>query len=178
MECTPMSTTSQKLRPEDIPVIETRPSLRPVWFYLICFLALLAAAVVFAGEPVMAPPFTIHPWVDRILAGGIVPQLLFTFAFMLLGLAPRHVFNRLFVKMRIDSVGITLFSGIIARSRDFLPYQTVESIELYRGPLGRLMGFGRLSVLGRGGQVITTPSVSRPTDVMDAVEYIRINLGS
>ncbi|VVE46783.1 hypothetical protein PCO31110_04509 [Pandoraea communis] len=55
-------------------------------------------------------------------------------------------------------------AGFIRRVSIDLPLEKLESINIEQGIIGRILGYGRVSVRGIGGNNVSIPFVKRPMD--------------
>lgn len=55
-------------------------------------------------------------------------------------------------------------AGFIRRVSIDLPLERLESINIDQGIIGRILGFGRVSVRGVGGNYVSIPYVNQPMD--------------
>lgn len=65
--------------------------------------------------------------------------------------------------------------GVIARHSIAVPYKELERISVSRGVLGRLLGFGMVTVVGRDGRKVKFKGIARPRELQaKADEFIEM----
>jgi uncharacterized membrane protein YdbT with pleckstrin-like domain len=82
----------------------------------------------------------------------IVPILFITIA----------ILNVVTTELAVTNKKILGKTGILRRASVDLPLNRLESINVYQGIIGRIFGFGKLSVRGIGGNSVTIPYVRKP----------------
>ena len=88
---------------------------------------------------------------------NITSNLLYYFGFfgfliLIVGLFEYPEWQIIMTSYEIDSKGLTKIEGIVRKKRTSIPYSKISSIEMSKGILGRLLGFGnvRISSFGKG----------------------------
>lgn len=132
------------------------------WTYTFgAWLVLLIGASISAALWMAYPEWIAYPEYRWVAFAALVP-----FGFQFLKLMIRKwsteiaVTNRRYIYKR----------GWIARNTQELPLLRVEEVNLDQGVLGRLMGYGRVSVSGTGGdRPIVTPNIDDPMGLRKAL---------
>ncbi|NOX82157.1 MAG: PH domain-containing protein [Alphaproteobacteria bacterium] len=70
----------------------------------------------------------------------------------------------------VTSVRVTLKTGLISRNTYEIPLDKIEEVMLHQSFLGRLLGYGALSVHGTGVAVIKFPILGSPVKVRQEIE--------
>ena len=83
------------------------------------------------------------------------------------------LWNMLFHKLSISKDGIYLNTAIIARDALVIPLKAVETFHVKQSVLGRILGFGGITVSGSGGEEKTLKCISSPNSWYEA--YKRLN---
>jgi len=83
-------------------------------------------------------------------------------SFSMLWLGP--LWNMLFHKLTISKDGIYLNTAIIARDALVIPLKAVETFHVRQSVLGRILGFGDITISGSGGEEKTLRCISSPND--------------
>jgi uncharacterized membrane protein YdbT with pleckstrin-like domain len=62
--------------------------------------------------------------------------------------------------------------GIISRHTDEMKLSSIETVELQQGVIGRIFGFGRVRVTGRGNSDVILRTVCNPMQVKREIESV------
>jgi uncharacterized membrane protein YdbT with pleckstrin-like domain len=63
-------------------------------------------------------------------------------------------------------------TGIISRKSEEMKIDSIETVEIQQGVLGRMFGYGNIKVSGRGISDLIFPKIDEPMDVKKAIESI------
>jgi uncharacterized membrane protein YdbT with pleckstrin-like domain len=116
-------------------------------------------------------------WLGAFVAGGQTPAFGNVFVILagaafaagLVILAQRYI-HRWTTVIAVTSVRVTLKTGLISRSTYEIPLDKIEEVMVHQSFLGRLLGYGALSVHGTGVAVIKFPILGNPVKVRREIE--------
>lgn len=74
--------------------------------------------------------------------------------------------------LRISVTGVVIDSGVFSRRHISVPLRQVETFDIHRPIIGRLLGYGSVSV-STGGQSFLFTHVSRPRELQDVFNQAR-----
>ncbi|MFP3944155.1 MAG: PH domain-containing protein [Alphaproteobacteria bacterium] len=89
------------------------------------------------------------------------------------------IFVRLMIWLRVTEVAVTdnriiYKRGWLSRSTEELNLRSIEEINLKQSVLGRLFGYGRLSVHGTGQGGMDLPNIAEPLEFRTAIQSARL----
>ena len=108
--------------------------------------------------------FSLHPAI-KLSALAVFIIGLFLFAKMMVVKATTEICvtnNRVIYKV-----------GLVARYTGEMGIDRVESVNIYQGVLGRIFGFGRVSVHGMGVGEIVLPTIAEPLEFRKAIDHAK-----
>lgn len=73
----------------------------------------------------------------------------------------------------LTSERLVLKRGVVARHIEEISVDRIEGVDVFQGILGRILGFGRISVRGMGVGEIDLPLISQPVDFKKAIDRTR-----
>jgi len=116
-------------------------------------------------------------WLGAFVAAGQAPD--FGMSFTILGGAAfasglviftqRYV-HRWTTVIAVTSVRVILKTGLVSRNTYEIPLDKIEEVMVHQSFLGRMLGYGALSVHGTGVAVIKFPVLGNPVKVRREVE--------
>lgn len=74
------------------------------------------------------------------------------------------------IRMAVTNRDVYLRTGVVTRSLDSMLLSAIESIQIRQGIGGTLLGYGEVTILGRGGDRLVLPRVANPVRVKEAIE--------
>lgn len=82
-----------------------------------------------------------------------------------------------YLKLRYLEQGVTnkrviVKRGIVSRNTDEMKLNSIETVEINQGVLGRIFGFGDIKVTGRGISDVVFRSIDDPMAVKRAIESV------
>jgi uncharacterized membrane protein YdbT with pleckstrin-like domain len=116
-------------------------------------------------------------WLGAYVASGQTPA--FGMSFTILGgaafAAGLVIFTQRYVHrwttvVAVTSVRVILKTGLISRETREIPLDKIEEVMVHQSFLGRLLGYGALSVHGTGVAVIKFPVLGQPIRVRREIE--------
>jgi len=123
-----------------------------------------------SGDEKVEYKFSYH-WIK-----WVIPVILFITGFMLFFI-PSILGLYLILKIVFTEQGITTKKGlkkvgIISRNTEELLLSKVETIEINQGVLGRILGFGNVSLTGTGISSLVFNTISNPMKVKNNIESL------
>ena len=73
----------------------------------------------------------------------------------------------------LTSDRLVLKRGLISRMVEEINVDRIEGVDVFQGILGRILGFGNISVRGMGVGEITIPPIEHPVDFRKSIEHAR-----
>lgn len=116
-------------------------------------------------------------WLGALISSGQTPA--FGMSFTILGgaafAAGLIIFTQRYVHrwttvIAVTSVRVTLKTGLISRNTYEIPLDKIEEVMVHQSFLGRLLGYGALSVHGTGVAVIKFPILGSPIKLRREIE--------
>jgi len=113
-------------------------------------LAALVLAFFFLASPRFGIAFTFAPQTTLQILNDIV-FIVFVAAFVCF--AGEADFERAMRHYVITNTEIIKVEGILRKRRVIIPYQSVSNVDVYKGVLGRMLGFGDVNVIGFDAEI-------------------------
>lgn len=120
---------------------------------------------------------------ERVLSRGRFPTVFWIGAWLVLLVAgpliigvvlfARWATRMLTTEFAVTNDRVLLKQGWVSRVTDELAVETVEKVEVAQGLMGRLFGFGRVTVRGTGEATIVFPPMQDPISFRRAIENAR-----
>ena len=85
-------------------------------------------------------------------------------------LFPLTWFRRWCFEMGVTNKRLVLKHGFIRRKTGELRLEAIETVSISNGIIGRIFGYGDLTVSGRGNAIVTIPGLANIVEVKKAVE--------
>lgn len=123
-----------------------------------------------ASDEVVQQKARFH-WTYHLLAWGS----LITLGIVLIGL---YIFIRLMIWMKTTEIAVTdrrvvIKRGWLSRATEELSLASVEEVNIRQSILGRLLGYGKLSISGTGTAELKTPNIAAPIQFRRAISEAR-----
>ena len=123
-----------------------------------------------SGDEKVEYKFSYH-WIK-----WVIPVILFITGFMLFFI-PSILGLYLILKIVFTEQGVTTKKGlkkvgIISRNTEELLLSKVETVEIKQGVLGRILGFGNVSLTGTGSSSLVFNTISNPMKVKNNIESL------
>ena len=77
-------------------------------------------------------------------------------------------------KIAVTSQRLVIKRGLLFRSAVELQLRSIEQVNFHQGLLGKLLGFGKISIHGTGVDDLELPYIGTPTDLVKAIESASI----
>ena len=123
-----------------------------------------------SGDEKVEYKFSYH-WIK-----WVIPVILFIPGFMLF-VVPSILGLYLILRIVFTEQGVTTKKGlkkvgIISRNTEELLLSKVETVEIKQGVLGRILGFGNVSLTGTGSSSLVFNTISNPMKVKNNIESL------
>ncbi len=160
---TRVSYLDKNLVPGETVIYETRLHWIVMIGHLIvgCFLALAGA---FLLHYAVARP-AIEPRNSHLIEGGGIALLVVAAVVVLMGMARRNA-----TEMGVTNRRVVVKTGLASRRTVEMLLNKVESIEVSEPPLGRMLGYGTILVIGTGGTPEPFDRIAHPLEFRSQVQ--------
>ncbi len=78
------------------------------------------------------------------------------------------------IEQGVTSKRVILKTGIISRNSDEMKVSSIETVEINQNILGRIFGFGTVSVTGKGISDLVFKNIDDPMSVKKAIESVEV----
>lgn len=84
-----------------------------------------------------------------------------------------HIIHLVTTEIAVTSTRFVFKTGLVSRDTKEVTLNNIEEINLHQSVLGRIFGFGHLTVRGTGVGVIKLPDLARPIELRRCIEEAR-----
>jgi uncharacterized membrane protein YdbT with pleckstrin-like domain len=77
-------------------------------------------------------------------------------------------------KIAVTTHRLVIKEGLLFRSAVEVQLRSIEQVSFHQGLLGKLLGFGKISIHGTGVDDLVLPYIGAPTDLVKAIESASI----
>lgn len=129
-------------------------------------------------------PIHYHPVLHWIILLGMIPvalialvvaaapamPILYVLFIPCLPALANSLITFFFTDIELNEQRLVYASGLFRRRTFDLPVARIESVQMEQSLLGRLMGYGQVTVIAIGSSPITTPSIKQPEKFCEALQ--------